>query len=159
MLMDLRQKWMQFCKEHCSSVAANKPLMISFSSVLYNSLLEHVASFQAKQTEETSCTTAISINEEDGVYYCFGGGALCEMHIYRYKQICTASNRNLMSTEICLLQAINIKDKLDILEYLQYQDCGYMYFPHKTFIPFLRKLDTDLKKVVNVENFTKHGDI
>lgn len=26
-----------------------------------------------------------------------------------------------------LLQAINTKDKLDIPEYLQYQECGYMH--------------------------------
>ena len=101
--------------------------MMSFSSALYNSLLEHVASFQANQTEGTGSTTVVPIAEEDGVYYRFGGGALCEMLHRRYKQIRTASNKNLMSIEISMLQAINTKDKSDIPEYLQYQDRGFMY--------------------------------
>ncbi|XP_065904795.1 uncharacterized protein [Dysidea avara] len=157
-LTELRQKWIHFCKKHCSSITASKPIMMSFSSSLYNSLLEHVASFQTRQTEGTSGGTVVPTAEEDGVYYRFGGGALCEMLHRRYKQIRTASNKNLMSIEISLLQAINTKDKSDIPEYLQYQDRGYMYFPHKTFIPFLRKLDTDLKKLVNVESFHKLGN-
>ena len=76
----------------------------------------------------------------------------------RYKQICCSSNKNLMSIEISILQAINSKDKSDIPQYLQYQDHGNMYFPHKTFIPFLRKLDTNLKKLINVQSFNEHGD-
>ena len=36
-----------------------------------------------------------------------------------------------MSIEISILQAINTKDKSDIPQYLQYQDHGFMYFPHK----------------------------
>jgi len=157
-LVELRQNWIDFCKKHSTTVAACKPVMMSFSSALYNSLLEHVASFQANQTEGTGSTTVVPIAEEDGVYYRFGGGALCEMLHRRYKQIRTASNKNLMSIEISMLQAINTKDKSDIPEYLQYQDRGFIYSPHKTFIPFIRQLDTDLKKFVNVEHFNKHGD-
>ena len=44
-----------------------------------------------------------------------------------YKQIRTASNKNLISIEISMLQAVNRKDKSDIPEYLQYQDHGLMY--------------------------------
>ena len=132
--------------------------MMAFSSALYNSLLEHVSSFQASQTEGTVGKTVVPTAEQDGVYYRFGGGALCEMLHCHYKQICCSSNKNLMSIEISILQAINTKDKSDVPKYLQYQDRGFMYFPHKIFIPFLRKLDTNLKKFVNVESFNKHGD-
>ena len=68
-LKELRQKWIHFCKEHCSSVAAGKPVMMSFSSALYNSVLEHVASFQARQTVGIGSGTVAPIAEEDGVYY------------------------------------------------------------------------------------------
>ena len=157
-LTKLRQKWLDFCKEHCTSVIASKPVMMVFSSALYYSLLEHVSSFQASQSKGTAGSTIVPTDEEDGVYYRFGGGALCEMLHRRYKQICCSSNKNLMSIEISILQAINSKDKSDIPQYLQYQDRGNMYFPHKTFIPFLRKLDTNLKKLINVQSFNEHGD-
>lgn len=91
------------------------------------------------------------------MYYRFGGGALCEMLHRRYDQICSAKNKNLMSIEISILQAINTKDKSDIPGYLKYQDRGYMYFPHKVFIPFLQQVDTSLKKVVNPTSFNEHG--
>ena len=156
-LTELRRKWLDFCKDHCTSIAANKPIMMAFSTALYNTLLEHVSSFQASQTNDTG-NTVIPTSEEDGVYYCFGGGALCEMLYRRYKQISCSSNKNLMSIEISILQAINTKDKSDVPKYLQYQDRGFMYFPHKIFIPFLRKLDTSLKNFVNLDSFNKHGD-
>lgn len=56
-----------------------------------------------------------------------------------------------------MLQAINCKDKSCIPGYLQYRDKGYMYFPHSSFIPFLRDLDELLKKVLNDEGFKNHG--
>ena len=132
--------------------------MMAFSSALYNSLLEHVSSFQASQSEGAAGSTVVHTAEEDGVYYCFGGGALCEMLHRCYKQISCSSDKNLMSVEISILQAINTKDKSDVPQYLQYQDRGFMYFPHKIFIPFIRKLDTDLKKFINVQSCNKHED-
>lgn len=73
--------------------------------------------------------------------YWFGRGALCEMLYRRYKHIRTTANKNLMSIKIHLLPAINTKYKSDIPDYLKYQDCGFLYFPHKVFIPFLKKVD------------------
>ena len=84
-LTELRRKRLDFCKDHCTSVAANKPIMMAFSTALYNTLLEHVSSFQASQTDDTVCSNVIPISEEYGVYYRFGGGALCEMLHRRYK--------------------------------------------------------------------------
>ena len=146
LLMELRQKWIDFFKERCMSVAAGKPVMMSFLLAVYNSLLEHVALFQTNQTKGTGSSTVVP-TAEDSVYYHFGGGALCEMLHHRYKQIRTASNKNLMPIEISMLQAINTKDESDIPKYLQYQDRGFMYFPHKMFIPLLQKLDTDLRSL------------
>ena len=77
--------------------------MMAFSSALYNSLLEHVSSFQASQTKGTVGSTVVPTAEEDGVYYHFGGGALREMLHRCYKQICCSSNENLMSIKISII--------------------------------------------------------
>ena len=66
--------------------------------------------------------------------------------------------RHLLSIKISILQAINTRDKSDVPDYLQYQDRGFMYFPHKVFIPFLQKVDLNLKKVINSTSFNEHGD-
>jgi len=55
------------------------------------------------------------------------------------------------------LQAINSKDKSDIPDYLKYRDRGFMYFPYKSFIPFLKKVDGIVKKVTN-SGLNEHGD-
>lgn len=156
-LTNLREKWLQFCKGHSRPVPESNPAMMALSSAVYNSMLEHVSSFQACQSGATESSCG-SVTEEDGVYYRFGGGALCEMLHRRYKQISSAKNKNLMSIEISILQAINTKDKSDIPDYLQYRDRGFMYFPHKVFIPFLQKVDLNLKKVINSTSFNEHGD-
>ena len=122
--------------------------------------MEHVSSIQASHCEVMDTSTARTEDiKEDGVCYRFGGGALCETLHRRYDQICCAKNKNLMSIiEISILQAVNTKDKSDIPQYLKYRDYGYMYFPHKVFIPFLRQVDVNLKKVVNPTSFNEHGN-
>ena len=130
-LTNLRQKWLDFLKEHTMSVLTCRPVMSSLSSAIDNTLLEHVSSFQTQQSEAATSSVAPDI-EEEGVYYRFGRGALCEMLQRQYKRIKTSRNKKLMSIEISMLQAINTKD---IPGYLQYRDQGYMYFPHKIFIP------------------------
>jgi len=64
-----------------------------------------------------------------------------------------------MSIEISLLQAINTKGKSDIPDYLQYQDHGFKYFPHKGFIPFLGKVDQNVKKITNPSSLNEHKTI
>ena len=157
-LAKLRQDWLDFCKEHKAPVPASRPAMMALSTAMYNSLLEHVSSFQLSQRDAVDTgTTGDEVIEEDGVYYRFGGGALCEMLHRRYDQIRNSTNKNLMSIEISLLQAINTKDKSDIPGYLKYQDRGFMYFPHKVFIPFLQQVDASVKQVINPTSFSKHG--
>ena len=94
-------------QKQSTSVTTSLPIMMAFSSALYNSLLEHVSLFQASQTECTVGSTVVPTAEDDGVYYRFGGGAICEMLHRRYKQICCSSNENLMSVKISILQAFN----------------------------------------------------
>ena len=33
-----------------------------------------------------------------------------------------------------------------------------MYFPHRCFIPFLKKVDKIMKKVTNMSGLNEHGD-
>ena len=157
-LANLRQVWLEFCREQSISVPEQNSVMTTLSPAVYNSLLEHMASFQESQSGSADVSHSAISEEEDGVYYRFGGGTLCEMLQCRYKQIRSASNKNLMSLEISLLQAINTKDKSQIPDYLQYRDRGFMYFPHKVFIPFLKKVDHNVKKVTNLSSFNEHGD-
>ena len=110
-LAKLRLDWLDFCKEHKAPVPASRLAMMALSTVIHNSLLEHVSSFQLSQSDAVDTgTTGDEVIEEDGVYYRFGGGALCEMLHHWYNQICNSTSKNLMSIEISLLQAINTKD-------------------------------------------------
>ena len=79
---------------------------------------------------------------------------------HRYKELrrCSSATRNALSVEICMLQAMKIKDKSSIAGYLQCLDKGYMYFPQCSLIPFFHKFDRILKEVVNEDGFHKHGD-
>ena len=54
------------------------------------------------------------------------------------------SRKDHISQEITILQVINSKDKSN---YLKSCDLGFMYFPHPTFIPMLRNVDSTLKEV------------
>ena len=63
-------------------------------------------------------------------------------------QTCPLEKKYIIS-QITLLQAINSKCKSHIPEYLQYRDRGYMYFPTELFLPFLRAVDTCVRKCTN----------
>ena len=80
----------------------------------------------------------------------------------RYKQIRDASNKNLMSIEISILQAINSKDKSDIPDYLKYRDSGFMYFHAKrTFLVVLNErlpiASFDVKTEAAIKTSMKNG--
>ena len=72
-LAKLRQYWLDFCKEHKAPVPASRLAMMALSTAMYNSLLEHVSSFQLSQSDAVDTgTTGNEVIEEDGVYYRFG---------------------------------------------------------------------------------------
>ena len=57
-----------------------------------------------------------------------------------------------------MLQAMNLKDKSSIPNYLKYHHRGFMYFPHHNLLPFLRHLDAVVKTAVNDDAFCKHRE-
>ena len=76
--VNLRQMWLEFCREQSTLVPECNSVMTTLLSAVYNSLLEHVASFQESRSGSTETPCSIT-PEEDGVYYRFGEGTLCEM--------------------------------------------------------------------------------
>ena len=134
-----RSKWLDFCKSSEFPVPVSNPVTITLS-------------------ESETPIKSVSLDGDD-VYYRFGGAALCEMLYLQYEQIKTPPfyRKDSISQEITILQAINSKDESAIPNYLQYHDLGFIYFPHPTFIPLLRNIDTTLKEVVNPLGTEKHG--
>jgi len=130
--------------------------MITLSSAVYSFLLDHVERFQRRLIEPKNVVVA---TDDDDVYFRFGGATLCSMLHALYKQIkdCSEHQRDILCQKITILQAVNIKDKSCIPGYLKYRDRGYMYFPDPVFLPYLHKVDTVLKQVVNSKGLDEHG--
>jgi len=99
--------------------------------------------------------------DDDDVYLRFGGRALCAMFHLHYEEIknCSETRWNILSQEITILQAIKMKNKSKLPQYLMYRDDGYMYFPDVPLIPFLRSIDELVKSVVNVETIQDNDEI
>jgi len=162
-LVAARKTWLEFCKKCNLPVPESNPIMIAMSSRAYSYLLNQVSIYQETLTDETPSDMAetMPVGEDgDDVYYRFGGGAICSMLKLRYKELknCSRIDRNALSIQVCILQAMNLKDKSCIPAYLKDRDRGYMYFPDSSLIPFLRAIDTVVKRSVNEEEFCKHGD-
>ena len=78
---------------------------------------------------------------------------------FTIKQIrhCSDAQRDKLSQEISILQAIVTKDKSKVPGYLKYRDRGNMYFPDVSFIPFIRQIDQLVKDVVNEKKMQEDG--
>ena len=144
---------------HGTPVPESNPVMMTITATIYRVLLEPVVSFQESLTATNTVTTAREFTDGDDVYYRFGGAAICDMLKFHYKQIrsCSDDDRDHLSQEIVILQAIKTDDKSAIPDYLKYRDQGYMYFPHITLIPFLRTVDNAVKAVVNSSGLNENG--
>ena len=117
-----------------------------YYQAIYELLLKQTESFKNSLT--TRLPLPSNAIDGDDMYFRFGGAALCDMLHLRYQQIktCTDMQRDKLSQEITILQAMNLKDKSVLPQYLQYCDRGFMYFPDISFIPFLQAVDEIVKK-------------
>ena len=158
-ISDTRDAWLHFCSANGTPVPESNPVMMTITATIYRVLLERVMSFQESLTATNTVATAREYTDGDDVYYRFGGAAICDMLKLHYKQIrsCSDDDRDHLSQEIVILQAIKTDDKTAIPDYLKYRDQGYMYFPHVTFIPFLRTVDNAVKAVVNSSGLDENG--
>ena len=155
-ISEARSLWLSFCEENGTPVPESNPVMMTISSAIYHFLLDYVSNFQSTSVE----TVSPIVQEGDDVYYRFGGAAISDMLHLRYKEIksCRDDRRDLLSQEISILHSINSKDKTNIPQYLSYRDRGYMYFPDAVFLPFLRKVDTLVTEIVNLDGLKQEGD-
>jgi len=64
-----------------------------------------------------------------------------------------------VSQEIHILQALNTKNKENVPKYLQYRDKGFMYFPCEELLPFLQEIDRTVKTCCNEEGFCNYGKL
>ena len=130
--------------------------MITISSRAYSYILDQVSIYQASLVDPTSSGTVenISVGDGDDVHYRFGGAAICAMLKHRYNELknCLRTDRNAISIQICMQQAMNLKDKSSIPNYLKCRDTHY------NLILFLHNLDAAIKTAVNDDGFCKHGD-
>jgi len=135
-------RW-KFCEESSIPVPESNVIMMTVSSAIYHFLLDCVVHSSSGKARDSNCE-----EDDDGVYYRFGGGAISDMLHLWYKQIrsCKDDLRDRVSQEIAILQAMLIKDRSQLPDYLKYRDCGYMYFPLPAFLPFLHEIDTTFKK-------------
>jgi len=160
----LRSQWLDFYENNGISDPDSKKIMIPISSAVYELLLERAEDFQRNLTPEicgSSSASSSSCVDGDDVYFRFGGAALCDMLHQRYQHIksCQDTQRDIISQEITILQAINTKDKTKIPQYLRYRDRGFMYFPDISFIPFLRSVDMIVKEVVSRDTLQEDDGI
>ena len=59
--------------------------------------------------------------------------------------------------EISILKAIQTVDKSHVPSSLQYRDWGFMYFPDRPFLPFIKSVDKIVESVPNEEGIKQHG--
>ena len=137
--------------------------MISVCSAVYEHLLNHTNFILKAITEENFATSQMgnsSITVDDtAVYYRFCGAALAEMlHArYRKRESCKLSQKESIAREIKILQAIRCKDKAHVPPELQYRDRGFMYFPCKEFLTFLKELDACVFENANEASLRRYG--
>ena len=157
----IRMQWLDFCDRSGIPVPESNPVMITLSSAVYQQLLEHVERFQRSLTSNCSNGESVStspcspvVTDGDDVHLRFGGATICEMLHLRYKQIkgCTDTQRNKLSQEITILQAMIMKDKTNLPHYLKYRDRGFMYFPDFTFVPFIRTVHETVSSVCSINS-------
>ena len=152
----IRMQWLDFCDRSGIPVPESNPVMIIISSTVYDQLLQCAERFQRSLSGESASISQPSpvVTDGEDVHLRFGGAAICEMLHLRYKQIkgCKDTQRDKLSQEITILQAMIMKDKSNLPHYLQYRDRGFMYFPDFSFLPFLRIIHETVRGVASISS-------
>jgi len=132
-----RQQWTIFYQSRKVGHEVAKIFMLVFVMEVYNKLLKHSQSVLHVASDSTPASSTEHLDPVD-VYYRFGGATLASMLHNRYKamKLEHTKQKEKISQEIHILQALNTKDKEKVPSYLRYRDEGYMYFPREELIPF-----------------------
>ena len=157
-LVRLQQRWVGYCEGQSVNKQGRDAVMISVCGAVYNYFLKRVSTVQQSILEPTSSTSPLS-QDADSVYYRFCGAAIANMLHTRYdkRHSCKQEQKEILEQEIQVLKCIQCTDKSHIPEELKYRDRGYMYFPSKDFLSFLRGLDSCVMENANECTFKKYG--
>ena len=166
-LSQIHQRWLGYCEGSGVAKVVHNPVVIAIYSAVFDYLMQRVAKQQT--SEQAECDLLLNkqaedacgsnVQEEDGVYYRFGGATLAAMLHQRYKQLkfVPESKRESVKVQIMVLKAIQCTDKHQLPKYLQYRDNGYMYFPDVHYIPFIKNLDACVLAYANELSFKQYG--
>ena len=159
----MHQRWLEYCEGVGIFKEAYNPIMISICAAVFDCLMEKVVKHQQLKKKKSddvgpSCSQLHVSDEEEGVYYRFGGAALCSMLHLRYNRLKgNAGKQDCIRHEIAILKTIQCSDKQHVPPYLQYRDKGFMYFPAVRYIPFIRNVDKCVLQYANEASLKKLG--
>ena len=158
-LLLARQQWVSFYEAQMVGHEVAKIFMLVFLAEVFNKLLKGSQS-ALQVSSDTTAAQCATVDPVD-VYYRFGGATLASMLHGRYKSMKSdqTKQKEKVSQEIHILQALNTKNKEHVPKYLQYRDRGYMYFPCEEVLPFLQEVDRTVKTCCNEEGFRKYGKL
>ena len=162
-LSQIHQRWLGYCEGSGVAKEVYNPVLIAVYSAVFDCLMVKVAKHQKKQADgdHDSGEGPSLEDQEEGVYYRFGGAALAAMLHLRYDQLKSDVHaeykRECVKDEITILKAIQCTVKHHIPDYLQYRDMGYMYFPAARYIPFIKNVDKCVLEYANELCLKQHG--
>ena len=94
-LSQIHQRWLGYCEGSGVAKVVHNPVVIAIYSAVFDYLMQRVAKQQT--SEQAECDLLLNkqaedacgsnVQEEDGVYYRFGGATLAAMLHQRYKQL------------------------------------------------------------------------
>ena len=112
----------------------------------------------ASTKSEPSASMNQAVHDDDSVYYRFCGAALSSMFHARYEKMRkTKHKQSIINREIQVLKCIQCDNKSHIPYELQYRDRGYMYFPAREFLDFIKSIDGIVTENANEVTFQKYG--
>ena len=161
-LSQIHQRWIGYCEGRGVAKEVYNPVLIAVYSAVFDYLMKKVAKHQQREQCDGDhvLSQTLSLDQEEGVYYRFGGAALAAMLHLRYDQLkCGVheSKRESVKVEITILKAIQCTDKDHVPDYLRYRDMGYMYFPAARYIPFIKSVDKCTLEYANESLLKEHG--
>lgn len=154
-LSEVHEQWHSYCNRSNISKEVRNPVIISLCAAVYDYLASKVIEMHSPNPLQSA-----SIQEDDDdVYYRFGGASLAAMLKLRYNKLksVSESSKITIQAQIKVLQTIVCTNKSDIPEYLQYRDKGHMYFPKQSFISFIKSVDKCILQHANETSFQQHG--
>jgi len=110
-VIGVRSKWKKVCVVNFLRRQSAKKFLIMFCDCVYEELLRQCHRIIESDSQVPDITTV----ESEGVYFRFGGAAMCSMLHSRYTKIrrCSLNQKKKVSQEITILQQLSVHKKED----------------------------------------------